>query len=82
MEVVLEIVGHPGAAVAVVHRKVGQVGVPLQVGEGGAPVLIRLLVTLQSQSLEDLASVFFALGGTVQSFFIKLTEISTRKTDE
>ncbi len=37
MQVVLEVVRHPGAAVAVVHAEEGQVGVALQVREGRAP---------------------------------------------
>ena len=37
MEVVLEVVGDSGPAVAVVHAEEGQVGVPLKVREGCAP---------------------------------------------
>ena len=41
VQVVLEVVGHPGPAVAVVHAEEGQVGVALQVGEGRAPAKER-----------------------------------------
>ena len=49
MEVVLEIVGNAGAAVAVVHAEKGEVRVALQVAEGGTPVLVRLLVPLNNE---------------------------------
>ena len=46
MEVVFEIVSHPCASVTIVDSKEGQLWVSLEVGEGGAPVLVGLLVAL------------------------------------
>ena len=46
MEVVLEIIGHPRSSVTIVDRKEGQLRVALEVGEGGATVLVGLLVAL------------------------------------
>ena len=46
MEVVFEIVCHPCAAVTIIDSKEGELRVPLEVGEGGAPVLVGLLVAL------------------------------------
>ena len=43
---VFEIVGHPCAPVTVVDGKEGELRVSLEVGEGGAPVLVGLLVAL------------------------------------
>ena len=46
MEVVFEIVCHPCASVTIVDSKEGELRVALEVGEGGAPVLVGLLVAL------------------------------------
>ena len=46
MEVVFEIVCHPCASVTIIDSKEGELRVALEVGEGGAPVLVGLLVAL------------------------------------
>ena len=42
VQMVLEVIGDAGAAVAVVDREVGQLGVTLQVGKRGAPGVRKL----------------------------------------
>ena len=54
---VFEIVGHPCAPVTVVDGKEGELRVSLEVGEGGAPVLVRFLVALHVGDADSEAGV-------------------------
>ena len=51
---VLQVVGHPGSAVPVVDGEEGELRVRLQVGEGRAPVLVRLFVSLKAAGQGEL----------------------------
>ena len=48
MKVVLEIIGHTCASVTIVNSKEGQLRVALEVGEGGAPVLVSVVTNSQN----------------------------------